>query len=338
MKNILVIKLSAIGDVIHALPVAAALKEKWPDCHLTWVVSPVAAAIVENSPAIDEIIIFERKNLNSLKNFIHYIGPFSKCLQKRQYDLSIDLQGLLKSALIAYLAHAKKKLGYADMREGSGFISHSIKGENRHNHIVERYLDTVRYLGYAVDNVNFPLGITNDDERAAQILCQQYALSPKTYVILVVGANWTNKRWPAANFANFANHCNAKGLSVLLAGYGKIDEHIAAEISALTIHTPINLIGKTTLKVLACLMKNAVAVVGGDTGNLHMAAALKIPAIMLMGPTDPMRNGPYGQPDNVLTVTYDCKFCWKRKCRYKRDCLAQIKPSQVIEKLNNLLS
>ena len=168
MKNILIIKLSAIGDVIHALPTAYAIKKTWPDCHLTWVVSPTAADIVKDSPAIDEVIIFDRKKMNSFSSLVKYIKPFSRELNKQHYDVSIDLQGLFKSALVAFLSHADQKVGYADMREGSSLVSRPIKGKNFNGHIIDRYLDVVQALGCDTDNTAFPIGITEENKKNAQ--------------------------------------------------------------------------------------------------------------------------------------------------------------------------
>ncbi|MDQ0203459.1 lipopolysaccharide heptosyltransferase II [Pectinatus haikarae] len=338
MKNILIIKLSAIGDVIHALPVAAAVKKTWPDCHLTWVVSPVAADIVNDCPAIDEIIIFDRKKLNSPIDFLKYMKPFSARLNKRRYDISIDLQGLLKSALIAWLAHAAEKVGYTDMREGSGIISTPLSGKNHNGHIVERYLDVVRRLGGNADNPVFPLGITEDNiAKARSLLFENKVNLSDPYVVLVVGANWPNKRWPASYFAELIDWCCGKKIIPLLAGAGKTDRLIADKIKNLTQNNTVDLVGQTALKELAFIIKNASATVGGDTGSLHMAAALGKPAIMIMGPTDANRNGPYNQKNNYIEVAYDCRHCWKRKCRFNRDCLASIEPQQVINKLTAVL-
>ncbi|WP_196594383.1 lipopolysaccharide heptosyltransferase II [Pectinatus sottacetonis] len=338
-KNILIIKLSAIGDVIHALPTASAIKNTWPDAHITWVVSPVAADIVKDCPAIDDIILFDRKKLNSFWGFINYIKPFSHKLQQKHYDICLDLQGLLKSALIAYLSHADIKLGYVNMREGSGFISKPIKGEYYNGHIVERYLDVVRFLGCNTENISFPLGITDENITDATALLKTNNISiTAPYVVFIVGANWPNKRWPARYFSWLADWCKTQNLTVLLAGAGKTDKKISAEILAGTSVKCINLVNNTTLKELAYIIKNAAAVIGGDTGSMHMAAALNIPAVMVMGPTDAVRNGPYNQKHNTIEVSYDCKHCWKRKCRFHRDCLAAIKPQQVADKLRIIFS
>ena len=339
MKNILIIKLSAIGDVIHALPVAAAIKKTWPDCHLTWVVSPIAADIVRNSPAIDNIIIFDRKKLNSLSSFIKYIRPFSHQLNVRHYDVSIDLQGLLKSALVAFLAHADKKIGYADMREGSFLISSPVKGSHQRGHIIDRYLDTAATLGCAVEDVVFPLGITLSEKNKALSLLSENGLTVESrYIVFIIGANWPNKRWPTAYFSQLAEWCKNHRLTPILAGAGETDKVSAVQIkSSASDIDIIDMVGKTSLKELAYILQNAVAAVGGDTGSMHMAAALNCPAVMVMGPTDANRNGPYRQPENAIEVGYPCRHCWKRKCRFQRDCLAAIKPSRVITKLENIL-
>ena len=138
MKNYLIVKLSAIGDVIHALPVAYALKEAYPDCHITWVVEPPAFDLVNMCPYIDEVILFEKKKFKSLGGFLHEYGPLKRKIRRRSYDAVLDLQGLFKSAAIARLGQAPVKLGMCNMRELSDKISKPVIGPNAHGHIVER--------------------------------------------------------------------------------------------------------------------------------------------------------------------------------------------------------
>ena len=128
MENILVVKLSAIGDVIHALPVSYAIKEQYPNAHLTWVVEPAAYAILEDNPYIDELILFEKAKFRSFGGFLREIGPFRRRLRTRRYDASLDLQGLFKSAAIAFNAGAKLRIGTANMREGAHLVSRPVRG------------------------------------------------------------------------------------------------------------------------------------------------------------------------------------------------------------------
>ncbi len=334
INNVLIVKLSAIGDVIHALPVAAALKEANPQIHITWVVSPVAAPLLDNNPTVDEIIIFERKSLSSLTNFRRYIPPFRQELQKRSYDYSLDLQGLLKSALVVLLSKSKKKLGYANMREGSGLFSKAVHGPHQNGHIVERYLDVVRAMGYEPKKIQFPFCFTTPEITSLQKIKATYAMQ-KPFVSFVIGANWPNKRWPAQYFAKMAEFCQSTGRQIILLGAGKIDREIAYQIEQTSTVKIINLVDKTSLKMAGLILQEAEFSLGGDTGLMHMSAALNRPTFMLMGPTDPTRNGPYAQAYNVLTVPYSCQFCWKRRCPLKKDCLRAITPKMVQEKLIN---
>lgn len=157
MDNILVVKLSAIGDVIHALPVSYAIKETYPKAHLTWVVEPTAYDILTGNPYIDDIILFEKKRFRTVRGFLEEFRPFRHELRARKYDAALDLQGLFKSAVIVAQSGAKLRLGTANMREGSAYVSRPVQGAHAAGHIVERYLDVARALGCRVDEVRFPL-------------------------------------------------------------------------------------------------------------------------------------------------------------------------------------
>lgn len=244
------------------------------------------------------------------------------------------MQGLFKSAAVVFTAKAKRKIGYVDMREGSNLISKRIVGNNKNGHIVDRYLDTVKCLDCDTDNIIFPLVNTQDEiDFVDNLLIKENILNQK-FIIFAVGTNWINKCWSVENFAKLSDLLAEYKLKVVLIGFGKDDEQKSQAIIKLARdNNIINFVGKTSLMQTARLIKLSKAVVGGDTGNLHLAAALNIPAIMLMGPTDPNRNGPYRQSENVILAGHECDGCWKRTCAKNIDCLASIKPNQVIEKL-----
>lgn len=333
--NILIVKLSAIGDVIHALPVSYALRKKYPTAHITWVVEPTAYEIVKHNPCVDEVILFQKKAFKTFKGFKQNFKPFYKLLHRRKYDISIDLQGLFKSMAVVLTANAKKKIGYVDMREGSNLISKTIKGPHFNGHIVDRYLDTVKYLGCDTDNIIFPLKNTVEEIDYVNNLLMDNKINDNTpFIVFAVGTNWVNKCWSTKDFAILSDLLSKHKIKTVLIGFGKNDEQKALEISHQnTSNNIVNLVGKTSLMQTAALIKKAKAVVGGDTGNLHLAAALNIPAIMLMGPTDPNRNGPYKQIHNVILAGHDCDGCWKRTCRKNIDCLSTITPNLVLKKI-----
>ena len=338
MKNILVVKLSAIGDVIHALPVSYALKEAFTDARVTWVVEPPAYPLLVDNPYIDDIILFEKKKFKSLGGFLQNIGPFKARLQQTHYDAALDLQGLFKSAAIAWLSGAPVRLGTCNMRECSDKVSRPVIGPHAQGHIVERYLDVARELGCPVHKVVFPMEISDRDaDLAARIMQQAGARMENPYVVLAVGANWPNKRWPTKYFAELSDWLYEKKMIPIIIGGGVVDSQLAAEIDAAAEIPPVNLVGKTTLKQLAYILKNARLTLGGDTGPVHLSAGLGTPTVMVMGPTDANRNGPYGQLENAIEADRPCKYCWKRACPKGIDCLARISVADVKTRLQQLL-
>ena len=337
MKNFLIIKLSAIGDVIHALPVSYAIKETFPDAKITWVVESPAYDILKMNPCVDKIILFEKKKFKTFGGFMKKFFPFRSEIQAENYDAVLDLQGLFKSAAIAFFAKSKIKLGICDMREMSDKISAPVIGENFRGHIVERYLDTARAIGCKVEKIIFPLEVPADQIKKADAILKHAGVKENNfYAILAIGANWPNKRWKVENFAALSDWIYEKKIVPVMIGSGAVDEQRAAEIDSLVEIPPINLIGRTNLMQLTHIIKNSKFIVGGDTGTVHLAAGLKIPAIMLQGPTDSNRNGPFNQTENAIEVERDCKGCWQRACPKNEDCLEKISVEQVEKKILNL--
>ena len=338
MENILVVKLSAIGDVIHALPVSYAIKEQYPEAHLTWVVEQAAYAILADNPYIDELILFEKAKFRSIGGFLREIGPFRRRLRTRRYDASLDLQGLFKSAAIAWNAGAKLRIGTANMREGAHLVSRPVRGAHAEGHIVERYLDVARALGCRVGEVRFPVSVSDRDRMAADtLLAREGVKEGRPFVAFAVGANWPNKRWPVEHFAALADRLYHAHYVPVLVGGGRFDETLAEDILRASEIPPVNLVGRTNLKQLAHVFTRAALVLGGDTGPVHLAAGLRVPTVMLMGPTDANRNGPYGQLQNAIEVDRPCRGCWKRACPKGLDCLAAIPVDAVAAKIGAVL-
>ena len=338
LKNILIIKLSAIGDVIHALPVSHAIKETFPDAKITWVVEPPAYDLLKINPCVDKIILFRKKDFRTLKGFAKLFFPFRRELQRETYDAVLDLQGLFKSAAISFFAKSNIKLGICNMRELSDKISKPVIGEHSTGHIVERYLDTARAIGCRVDEIKFPLEVPPNEIKKADSITNHAGLrAGNSYAILAVGANWVNKRWKVENFAELADWLYDLQIVPVIVGNGAVDVQRAAEIESLMEIPPINLVNQTNLPQLVHVVKNSKIVIGGDTGIVHLAAGLKVPVVMLMGPTDANRNGAFGQIQNSIEVDRPCKGCWKRACPKNFDCLEYITTAQVKEKISEII-
>nr|WP_312562832.1 lipopolysaccharide heptosyltransferase II [Anaerospora sp.] len=335
-KNILIVKLSAIGDVIHALPVAHALKQEYPQARITWVVEKPAYDLLTNNPAIDEIILFDKPKFKSFAGLLKYSPEFADKLKMRQFDLALDLQGLFKSAAIVALSGAKQRVGYCNMRELSGWVSRPVCGAYSKGHVVERYLDVARFLGCEVKTATFTVNNTPGEEiNGAAIAAQAGLPAGHPYVILAPGTNWPSKCWPVERFSQLAAALKGSGILSVITGAAN-DRSLALAIRNVCPEA-IDLTGQTTLKELAFLMKGACCFIGGDTGPMHLAAAMQTPVIALFGPTDPARNGPYGDCHTVLTVQAECRNCWKRECPEGKRCLAAIEVEPVLAAVQNTL-
>ena len=338
-KNILIVKLSAIGDVIHALPVAPVIKQQFPAAKITWVVEKPAYDLLTNNPYIDDIIIFDKPKFKSLGGLLTHGRELAQQLKDKQIDLALDLQGLFKSAAIVYLSGAPTRLGYCNMRELSHMVSQPVIGPNKNGHVVDRYLDVARSLGCKVTQaISFPIHITPQEAATAETIAAQAGLrKDNRYVVLAPGTNWPTKCWPVKHFAELSNklyHDNI--IPVLIGGTG--DKRLVEEISVLTSIPPIDLTGKTSLKQLAHIIKQANCFVGGDTGPMHLASAVNTPVVALFGATDPARNGPYGFRQQVLRVNRPCQGCWKRICPKNEVCLETIAPELVYQSIMDSIS
>ncbi|SCM83610.1 Lipopolysaccharide heptosyltransferase II [uncultured Sporomusa sp.] len=336
-RNILIVKLSAIGDCIHALPVASALKACYPQARITWVVEKPAYDLLTNNPNIDEIIIFDKAQCKTLGGFFSYVPGFVNILRKHRFDLALDLQGLFKSAAITYLSGASQRLVYCNAREFSDKISKKICGPNSNGHVIDRYLDVVRAIGCHITEPEFTINITEKEVTLVQAIAKQAGLDiAHPYVVLIPGTNWPNKCWPPGHFAQLAEKLFEQHIVPVFVGTNA-DKTAMDEIIANMTIPPVDLTGKTTLKQLAYIFKNAKTVVAGDTGPMHLAAAVNTPVIALFGPTDPQRNGPYGKGHITLMTDHTCQGCWQRKCPEGKACLDRISANKVFEMITQIV-
>jgi heptosyltransferase-1 len=330
--NILIVKLSAIGDVIHTLPSLAALRHLYPDAHITWVVEEAAADIVKNHPYLDAVIVSQRKswskdiqNSKILKPLFN-MRSLIKELRQRPYDLVIDFHGLFKSSIIVLLSSGKRKLGYDSLQELSGLFLNEKIPEDMNKHAVDRYLDFPRYLGANVNNAEFILPVNEKAEANTQLLLNQYGLDDNNFIAINPIAYWETKLWDDDNFARLADLIrNNLKMNVVFTGSEKSSiEGITSKMKT----KGINLGGQTTLLELAYLDKKARFVITTDSGPMHLAAAVGTPVVALFGPTDPARTGPYGEGHTIVRAGLPCSPCFLKKCP-TRKCMQDISPEQV---------
>ncbi|HSI72121.1 MAG TPA: glycosyltransferase family 9 protein [Fimbriimonas sp.] len=302
----LISRLSALGDTVCCLPAASALKKAFPDCHITWVVDPRFAGIVECCQAVDEVI----KVKPSLRNIPRFAEPF---------EAALDLQGLLKSALCISRAKTKRKVGYHWQREGSWLFSQRILPDPSSYHIVDQYVDVARALGGEMDKAEFALKPKEEDILSVRSKLKAQGLSGR-FVVMNAGAGWATKRWPSQHFAKVIDSLELP--TVLVGGKADADRQAANEVIEACTNKPHDLLGQTNVRELVALIRLCSAHLGGDTGSTHIAAALDTPAIGLYSITRPQRSCPYGQ---IERCHHDVR-------------LAKIQPETVLETIRSAIS
>jgi 3-deoxy-D-manno-octulosonic-acid transferase/heptosyltransferase-1 len=338
--NILIIKLSAIGDVIHTLPSLGALRQLYPDAHITWVVEEAAADLIKNHPYLDAVLVSRRKRWSKdvcrgqFRQPLEQIRSFIKALRQRHYDLVIDIHGLFKSSIIVFLSRGKRKLGYNSMQELSGLFLNEKITEDMNKHAIDRYLDFPRYLGAKINRTQFVLPPNNEAQVKVQNLLRKYNLEDKKFIAINSVALWETKLWNNEKFAYLADLVNDK-LKIKVVFTGSEEKPIEGITSLMTTEN-INLGGQTSLPELACLYKKAKMVISTDSGPMHLAAAVGTPVVALFGPTDPARTGPYGSGHTVIRAVLPCSPCYLKKCSTKK-CMENISIEQVfaaVEKIH----
>ena len=289
--NILIIKMSSLGDVIHALPSLYVLRRAMPEARITWAVHPAFAALLPGKPWIDEIYYVDRKRIKDWR----YLRTVRQDLHSRRFDLVIDLQMIAKSALIAALSGGKKKIGYWDAREGSFLVSHPVKGPHQHGHIIEQLLDVMAALGCDTSRFEFPVHPHEEEKITVKQKLAAAGVSGR-YAVIVPGTRGEHKKWPVSCWGALAQKLAEKQIYTVISG-APSEADMGREIRALS-PSPytVDLIGQTSLLELAALHEMAALHISCDTGPLHIANAMQTPLIALFGPTLPDRSGPYGNP------------------------------------------
>jgi lipopolysaccharide heptosyltransferase I len=323
-RRILLIKPSAIGDVVHALPVLNLLRRKWPDAHIAWLLTPACADLLDGHPLLSEVILFERRRFGrGWREPAAAAGlvSFMKRLRRGEFDLVIDLQGLFRSGWMAWQTRAPVRIGFSNARELAPiFYTHRVDVGTTEQHAIDRYLKVTAALGCGDSPVEFPFHVTDEDRRHVESLVP----ADQPYAVLIPGTNWLTKRWPADRFAMLVKPLRDRfGLATVTAG-SPDEVELASQISG-----AINVAGKTTLRQLVALLQRASLVVANDSGPMHIAAALGRPLVTPFGPTNPVRTGPYRRDDAVLRLDLPCSPCYSRTCTHQ-SCLQWLDVESVL--------
>jgi len=343
--RVLIIKPSSLGDVLHALPAAAVIKNKYPDAVVDWLVSPQFLPVLEFQPVIRKKILFRRKELGRFFSFLPSFIRLAREIRSEKYDVVIDMQGLHRSAFLAWLARAKVRAGFAKTREktASLFYNRKIEIPADKVHAAEKNICLVcGALGIPFEMPSWiPPGNEAARVRLEKILKENGIQNGKRFIGVVPGARWKSKQWPPEFFASvirgLASDCSQSEFVLLGAG----DDSFAASAIMKTVGKEAvihDLTGKTDIAELVELIRKCAAVFCNDSGPMHIAAALGVPVFALFGPTDPDKTGPYGKFNEIFIANKGCIKCMRRYCLDgSYDCHSGIDVQTVVARMVQFL-
>ena len=364
-RKILLIKLSALGDVVHTIPVLNKLRRRYPRAQLDWLVTPGIAELLEHHPAITNIVEFEREAWSApwrLAPFASYARLASK-LRRTAYDLVIDMHGQFRTAALTLATGASARIGFdkprasvwdasprkfseqarkhawQGAREGSWIVyTHHIPVPTLDLHAVDRYLNVGPILELDNEPPDFSFPIPQSANSRVDSLLNHHVRDPAEIVVIAPGTIWETKRWESDKFAKVARHFMSNGFAVVLIGSQR-ERAVCKEVASLA-PGAADLAGMTTLSELAALIRRSVICVTNDSGPMHLAVALNRPVISVFGPTDPIWIGPYGRANAVLQADLECSPCYLRRlkhCGHDHACMRNISPLAVIERAEGVL-
>lgn len=357
--KILLIKLSAVGDVVHTIPVLNKLRRRFPAAQLDWLVSPAIGEFLRPHPAISNVVEFARDDWSAPWRPIRLAAE----LRRARYDLVVDMHGQFRTAIFTLATGAPVRIGFdrprasvwdasprkfpeetrkhawQGAREGSWLAyTHHIPVPTLDIHAVDRYLNVGPLLGLDAGPADFSFPISSEANDRIEALLDYYDAAGKKLAVLAPGTIWETKQWRGAGFAEVARHLLQKGFAVVLAGAAR-ERAACADVAKLEPGV-INLAGETTLSELAALIRRAAICVTNDSGPMHLAVALDRPVVSVFGPTDPIWIGPYRRTDAVLQANLTCSPCYLRqlsRCGHGHACMQNIPAHAVIERAESVL-
>ena len=342
-QRILIIKLSSLGDIVHALPAVSALRQKYPLAHFTWLVKTSWSSILEGNPDIDEVLAADF-SWNCWPNLV-------LTLRKKRFDLIIDFQGLLRSGLLGRLTGARMRVGFAQAREGASWLyTHRVTFADQQAsmwrlldiHAVDRNLAIAQFLGAQNLHPVFHLPRLAEDEACIEDLLQDAGVGH--HIQLIALAPWSRsvlKSWPLDRFVEVANKLmRLPRVRVVVLG-GPSEKSLSKEFRTLESQGLVNLVGNLSLRQLPILLRRMRLVVGNDSSLIHLAAGVDVPVLAIFGPTHAKATGPYPlNKHSVLRTELPCSPCGKRTCENPKylDCLNSLTVMAVVDEVQRIIN
>jgi len=332
MQAILIVRLGAMGDIVHALPAAAALRARFPRARIDWVVDEKHRQLLELVPILDRVVLLRRTS-----SIWRRLTELRRTLRAMSYDVAVDLQGLIKSAVVAKLSGARRVVGFewAHLRDRrAGWFYTDMYDPSGSPHVIHKNLALVGSLGADVTTLRFPLAISG-----STVIDAWRASAPAIsagYVVLNPGAAWPNKRWPPERFGAVASWLWRERQLRSVVTWGPQDEALATSVVEAARGAAV-LAPPTGVADFICLVRQARLVVSGDTGPVHLAAAVGTPVTGIYGPTDAARNGSWAHTESVVSRYDQCRCHYRRRCQVARWCLTDVSVDEVIRVIRQRL-
>jgi ADP-heptose:LPS heptosyltransferase len=331
--KVLLVRLSAIGDVVHTLPTLAALHRAGHE--VSWLVEPPARDLLTDNPALHQVVYAPRSRQFVFADARNAV----QALRARKLDVALDLQGLWKSVAWARLSGAKRTIGYARAarREGSSalLLHEDMALPSGIVHVIDKNLALLRTLGIeAVGDRTFPLPPA--EAATKRVTAELAAAGLRDYAIVNPGGGWTSKLWPVESMGALARALKARGLTPLVT-WGPGEQDLAARVVTAS-DGAARTSFPTTIPELIELLRRARLVVAADTGPLHLACAVGTPVVALFGPTDPARNGPFAAEDEVVSRRPACFPCYRRGCAVHDGVMKAIDVADVVAAVDRRLA
>ena len=335
-RRIGLIKPSALGDIVHALPVLTALRRRFPDARITWVVNRTYEPLLRGHPDLDATLPFDRGAIRGgLMSAGRELYRLARVLRSQQFDLVVDLQGLLRSGLMTLATRAPRRVGLSSAREGATRCYTDVIQNTSldSGHAVDRYWRVAEELGVGDGPKIFRVQVPEAESKWAR---EQLSELPRPWLMLGVGARWLTKRWPPNHFAALVQRSIERfGGSVILVG--SRDEANVAQATAQQLSAPLrDLTGQTTLMQVAALLSQADVMIANDTGPLHLAVALGRPVVAPYTCTSVATTGPYGQFHRAVESRVWCHGSCVKKCP-RLECMDELTPDRLWPALEEVL-
>lgn len=327
MKTIAIIRLSSLGDIIHTLPAFHSLRRHFPDAKISWIAEPAGAALLKSFPSIDQILVFDLKSPRGLPaKFLALIRFLRRW--RRQFDLVIDFQGLLKSAGLTFLLRGIRfGFGARNAREPLAALFYSRRAGHfpEERHVILKNMHLLSLAGISDDTLEYPSRPGGPSESLNGFLMQNH-LDDKNWIILNVGGGWPSKILSEGQWLQIAVGLKVDHQVVMLWGNEK-ERETAAAVSR---QAGVLIAPFMDFNDLICFIARAPLIVSGDTLALHVADMVRTPAVGIFGPSSPWRNGPLFPGSRVVFRRLGCSFCYRRQCDTMK-CLRDIATEDIIE-------